>query len=237
MGRLQRAAGRRPAPARPKGHRHPLLHRRPLCRRHPFQGRRTPDRELRLGRDNVLLFQPPARSRDRRRPLAGDVAGTARGQRHAARQLARTPHPRRLLAPRLGLRGLVGHRGRDPRHRRLERRLQERGTPDRREPPRPGQGHPRPLDSQVPPHRPARARRLPAGGAALVGPLAEGHRHRGGGRPGDAPLPDGQPAPGPPSPPGPRRASRQRPGTSAPAPSSAPPPPSPPPSPRRPPAG
>ena len=48
-----------------------------------------------------------------------------------------------------------------------------------------GEGHRRPVDPQISAFRGARAaHRLPAGGAALVGPLAEGHRHRRRGRSG-----------------------------------------------------
>ena len=93
--------------------------------------------------------------------------------------LAEAPAPRLLLEARLGLRGFLDDQGRDARHRRLGRRLQECGVAPGRRNFGAGQGHRRPVDPQISAFRRAQAGdRLPAGGAALVGPLAEGHRHR-----------------------------------------------------------
>ncbi len=56
-------------------------------------------------------------------------------------------------------------------------------------------GHCRPVDPQIPAFRAAKPDRLPAGSAALVGPLVEGHRHRRRKRSGDAHIRAGKRAP------------------------------------------
>ena len=113
--------------------------------------------------------------------LPGHVArGVARPPRADAavrRALARAPAPRRVLAARLGLRGLLGDRGARLRGRRLRRRVHERRLPPARRAVGAAQGARRAVGSRLPRRRRARAEhRLAAGVRALVGRVAEGPR-------------------------------------------------------------
>ncbi len=120
----------------------------------------------------------------RRRALARDVAASGCDNTVLLiGELAAPSAARRLLEARLGLRGLLRDRMPGLRGRRLGRRLHQRDPAPARRPHLPAEGSDRPLGAQVPALAPARAAdRLPPGGAALVGPLAEGHRHRHHGR-------------------------------------------------------
>ena len=87
------------------------------------------------------------------------------------------------MAARLGVRGLRGDPVPGLRRRRLGGRLLQRDPAPARRAQGAAQGPDRPLGAQVPAFRHARPRdRLPPGVPALVGPLAEGHRHRDHGR-------------------------------------------------------
>ena len=123
LGRLQLPAGRGAAAAGAEGRHLDRLDRRPLQRRHPLQERLPPVSATVVGRDHARLPVAAARPGNRRRPLAGDVAGAARRRALPARGVAGAPAPRRLLAPRLDLRGLRRLRRARARHRRLGRRL------------------------------------------------------------------------------------------------------------------
>ena len=186
LGRLQRPAGRGAAAAGAARRsismcstRRPLRRRRALRRRLRARRGHAP-----VGGDDAHAHGDAARPGGGRRRLARDVAG--RGcERDAGdrRGVAGAPAPRRLLAPGLGVRGLRRDRGRRVRGRRLGRRLHERGPAADRGAARPEEGADRPVVAHVPPRRAARAGdRLPAGVPALVGPLAEGRRHRRHGR-------------------------------------------------------
>ena len=79
------------------------------------------------------------------------------------------------------------------RGRRLDRRLHQRDPAPARAPDGAAQGPDRALGARLSACRAARsADRLPAGGAAVVGSLAEGHRHRRHGRADAARLDDGE---------------------------------------------
>ena len=130
----------------------------------------------------TLLAQPPdpATVGDGWRDTWFARHGTHAGVRRA---VARPPAPRRLLAARLGLRGLraieaavyaIGGWA-DGYTNAIPRLLAE--------PARPAQGPDRPVVARVPAGRRARpGDRLPPGVPALVGPLAQGRRHRRHGR-------------------------------------------------------
>ncbi len=183
LGRLQRPAGRRPSPAGAEGHHHLLLDRRPLRRRLPLHGRLPARQHHRLGLDHVRLRRLAARPRSGRRPLARHVAGPPGEQSADAGGLDRPPDPRRLLEAGLGGRGLRGHHRRRLRGRRLGRRLLQRDPPPAFRAVGAAQGPDRSLGARLSEHRaPRTSDRLPAGGAALVGPLAERPRHRHHGR-------------------------------------------------------
>ncbi len=97
--------------------------------------------------------------------------------------LARAPAARRLLEARLGVRGLRGHRGARVRDRGLDRRVHEQRPAPARGARRAAQGPHRPVAPRLPARRHARpGDRVPPGGAALVGPLAQGRGHRRDGR-------------------------------------------------------
>ena len=129
------APGRRAATAGAGRDHHRLLDRRPLRQRRPLP-RRRPARLLpaAVGVGDAGVQRAPAGPGDRRRRLAVDVARAPRGQRRPHRAVAAPPAPRRLLAPRLGRRGLRRHRGAGPRGRRLGRRVRRRGLPAAGEP-------------------------------------------------------------------------------------------------------
>ncbi len=179
LGRLQRIAGRRTSPAGAEGDHHAMLHRRPLSRRRAFHGRRDADRQVRLG---VVLLRgdvPSARSGAGRRAMARDVAGAVAERAAVPGTLAAPPAARRLLEARLGLRGLRGDRMPGLRGRRLDGRLHQRDPAPAGRIVGAAQGADRAVGTRLPALRDARpADRLSAGDAALVGSLAEGHRHR-----------------------------------------------------------
>jgi len=188
LGRVQRPAGRRAPPAGAQGRHLDVRERRPLRRRRPLHRRLRPRaRHAPVGRDDADTARAAAGSGHRRCRLARHVVrpdGTDAGVR---RTVAHPPAPRRLLAPRLGLRGLRADPGSGLRHRRLGRRLLERDPAPPGRPARPPQGARRPVVARVSAGRRARSGdRVPPGVPALVGPLAEGRRHGGHGR-ADAP--------------------------------------------------
>ena len=122
-----------------------------------------------------------ARSRRSSATLARDVARAAGGQRRSHRALAAPPAPRRLLAPRLGGRGLRATSS--ARSSRSAAGPTRTSTPSPRllanlDVPRKGLvgpwGH---MWPEIGAARPAD--RLPAGVRPLVGPAAQGPRHRG----------------------------------------------------------
>ncbi len=93
------------------------------------------------------------------------------------RGLALAPAARRLLEAGLGVRGLLGDRVRRLRRRRLGRPVPEHRPAPPRRPAGPAQGPDRPVVAQLSRGRRSRSGdRLPPGGAALVGPLAQGDR-------------------------------------------------------------
>ena len=114
-----------------------------------------------------------------------------------AATVAAPPAPRRLLAPRLDLRGLLGDPVPGVRRRRLGRRLRRRDLPDARAASsvRGGRSSAPGAISGRRTGRPGSRDRLPAGGAALVGPLAQGRRQRHHGRAAAARLDGGRRAP------------------------------------------
>ena len=126
--------------------------------------------------------QPPheAAVGERWRELWEQRLATNRALDH---DLARAPAPGRLLEARLGLRGLRGDRDPGLRRRRLDRRLHQQRPAPAGGAARAAQGADRPVAARVPALRHAgTGDRLPAGGAALVGPLAQGRGHRRHGR-------------------------------------------------------
>ena len=136
------------------------------------------------------LERAAARPAAVRRRVARGLARAAGDPDPVDRALARPPAARRLLAARLGLRGLRGDRVPGLRGRRLRRRLHERGAATARRALGPAQGDHRAVGALVPRGRPAGAvDRLPPGDRALVRPLAEGRRERRHGR-ADAPRLD-----------------------------------------------
>ena len=171
-------AARKPAGA--EGHRHHLLDRRPLRGRRPLQGRHGDQRDAGLGRHHAGLFLAPAGSQDRRQQVAQDVDGAAEERALPDHSLALAPASRRLLEAWLGVRGLRSDRGADPLRGRLERRLFECHSAPDEGPAHHAQGDHRSLGAQVSAFRRAgAAHRLPAGNAALVGPVAEERGDRG----------------------------------------------------------
>ncbi len=123
---LQVAARRPPAL---KGHHHGLLDRRPLRRRHPLHGREPAQRQSVVGRPSCWPTSPGRRIRSSSAP----AGGTAWIERLAHMPfwpgaVAAAPAARRLLATRLGLRGLRRDRLPGVRDRRLGRRLYQRGA-------------------------------------------------------------------------------------------------------------
>ena len=197
VGRLQCAAGRRPAAAGLEGDHHAVRQRRPLCRRLPLYGRLPAQQLHRLGLDHVRLRGAAARSGGGGRAVARHVAGAAGAQPALGRDVDRPSAARRLLAARLGVRGLCRHRGGGLCHRRLGRRLLQRRAAPVPRAHRAEEGADRPVGACLPAGRPARpGDRLPAGGGALVGFLAEGHRQRHHGGAAAAPVAAGKRAAG-----------------------------------------
>ena len=115
------------AAGRAQSGRERLLDRRPLCGRRPLH-RRLRLRRLHalVGIDHARLQRAPARSRGRRRELAGTLAGAARADAALRRGLAFASASRRLLEAGLCLRGLRGDPVRRLHGRRLGGRLPER---------------------------------------------------------------------------------------------------------------
>ena len=183
LGRLQRPAGRRPEAAGAQGHHHPLLDRRPLRRRYPLHGRLPDQRESLLERRPLHLGRPAARSAARRRELAGDLAGAAGGAPPLARAMAHPSAPRRLLEAGLRLRGLRRDRLRGLCDRRLGGQLFQRRAAAAGGAAFAAQRARGSLDPCLSAsERAGPGDRLSPGGGALVGSLAEGHRHRDHGR-------------------------------------------------------
>ena len=115
--------------------------------------------------------------------MARALGATARCQQAVGPHLAGAPAPRRLLEARLRVRRLRRHRDPRVRHRRVDGRLhQQRATPARGAVRAAQRAH-RAVAARVSALRDAGSGdRLPAGGAALVGPLAQGRGHRSHGR-------------------------------------------------------
>src|SRR5215831_7822785 len=130
----------------------------------------------------LVLFRlnvPAARPDARRRSLAGDVVG-APGERAAVlRTLAAAPTARCVLEAWIGLRGLRGDPMPRLRRRRLDRWLHECNSAPARAAERTAQGSHRAMGARLSAFCASRpADRLPAGDAAVVGLLAQGHRYR-----------------------------------------------------------
>ena len=196
VGRLQRAAGRRAPAARASGR----------SSRVCFTDDRYADDVHYMG--GCLLTRQPVAGRRRCSPTTParptrQVVGDRwremwlerlRRQRALAGGVAAPPAPRRLLAARLGLRGLRRDRVPGARGQRLGRRLLQRRLPAAGRARRAAQGAGRSVVAQVPAPRPARARAI---GflqelRALVGPLAQGRGQRRDGRAHAARLDAGQ---------------------------------------------
>ena len=188
LGRLQQPPGRGPAPGRPAGGPHLVRQRRPVHRRRSLPGRLPARRRhAAVGGLDADLERPAARPGGRRPRLARAVAGAADPDARIPRAMDVAPAPGRLLAPRVGGRGLLRDRGTGLRGRRLVRRLHRCHPAPAGRPGRAAQGPDRPVVTRVPERLRARARdRVPRRGAAVVGPLAQGDRHRDHGR-ADAP--------------------------------------------------
>ena len=184
LGRLQLAPDRGAPAAGARSDRDHVLDGRPLRGRRPLSRRLRPrPRHAPLGLVDAHLERPPARPAPLRGGLAPGMAGAARDAAAMDRALARPPEARRLLEARLGVRGLLRHRVRRLRGRRLRGRVHECGAAAPGRALRPAQGHHRALGARLPrAGLPGAVGRLPAGVSALVRPLAEGHRHRRHGR-------------------------------------------------------
>ncbi len=183
LGRLQRTPGRGAAAAGAQGDHHALLDRRPLRRRCPLHGRLPAQREPAVGLDPARARGVSARSGDRGRALARDVARADREPGGLSGALAGAPVAGRVLAARLGLRGLWRDPLRGLRDRRLGGWLFQRGAPAAQGAEVPEKGPGRALGAPVSPEwRAGPADRVPAGSGPLVGSLAQGHRSRDHGR-------------------------------------------------------
>ena len=179
---LQMAARRPPAA---EGDHHRLLDRRSLRRRRPLHGRIGAGvLHAALGIGDARLQRPAAGSAGGRRTLARDVDGAAGGQPVPGRDLARatsaaTPTGSRARCARTTAAiecpvYLVGGWS-DGYTNAIFRMLEGLSCPRR--------ARDRPVGARVARGGRARPRdRLPAGGDALVGSLAEGNRHRDHGR-------------------------------------------------------
>ena len=180
VGRLQRAAGRRAPAAGAEGDRHALLDRRPLRRRRALHGRRQAQRRLRLG--ELLLLR-----HDAIRPIPRWSASAG-----ATMWLERLEELPLFLENWLRPPARATPTGSTARCARTTARSSARcwrsaagptatPTPSRAccEPRGAAPGPDRAVGARLSALRQARAAdRLPAGDAAVVGPLAEGHRHR-----------------------------------------------------------
>src|SRR5204862_8259348 len=119
-----------------------------------------------------------AGSRYRRGAVAGHMPGSSCQRGAVPGSLAPTPAARRLLEAWLRLRGLSRRALPGLRDRRLGRWLLQRGRAPARTSKRSPQGPDRSLVARLPAQRLAWPRdRLPSGGAALVGSLAERDRY------------------------------------------------------------
>lgn len=176
--RPQRTAHRRADAEGAAGRRHGLRDGRPVRQRRDLPGRRGDRRRTaRRERRSARRRGPPAGPAVRRGRMAHAVAPAAGGPLPSCTHLAEPSAPRPALAARLGGRGPRGRRGGGtgggrlarsvPRHRAAARRATAAGARTRAD---------RPLAARVPGQRPAAGAgdRVPAGDAALVGPLAEG---------------------------------------------------------------
>ena len=179
VGRLQQPAAGRPPPAGAQGDHHAHEHRRPLRRRRALQGRlRAGHGPAALEHLHAALAVPAAARGGGRRALARAVGTAARVHQALDPHLARAPAARRVLAARVRVRGLRGRRGARVRDRRLDRRLHEQRPAPARGARRAAQGPHRPVAPR--PAAPRHARpgdRVPPGGAALVGLLAQRRRY------------------------------------------------------------
>ena len=110
LGRLQRAADRRPPAAGAEGGDLALLDRRPLRRRHPLHGR-LPARSTSSPGARPCSPSTPRRPTRRWSATSGARCGWSGWKaRLLARGMAPAPAPRRLLQAWLDLRGLFRHR-------------------------------------------------------------------------------------------------------------------------------
>ncbi len=181
LGRLQRRAARDAPPAAARGDRadplvaRPLHDRRALRRRHAALRRLGGVAVRDAGRDAAAA----AAAHGRRRGLRGAVAPAAGGDAAVALRVAAPPAARRLLAPRLPVRGLGLDRGAGAVHRRLAGRLPRRLPGAARQRPLAAAGDHRAVGPRPPAPRLAGSRiRPPPGARALVRPLAEGRAER-----------------------------------------------------------
>ena len=180
VGRVQQPAGRGPPAAGAEGHRDVLRERRPLRRRRALPRRLRPRHgHAAVGHLHAGLQRQAARPGQRRRGVAGALAAPARRDAAVHRAVARPPAPRRLLAARLGVRGLRRHRLSGPGRRRLGGRLHRRGAAAARAPAGAAPRDHRPVG---PRRRGRRRRRARTSGCcrscALVRPLAARRRQR-----------------------------------------------------------
>src|SRR3954447_5263221 len=132
------------------------------------------ERQSQLGLNDVRLYVAPARSGAGWRALARVMDVSAGKYRPADRRVAAAPAPRRILETWFGLRKLRGYPMRRLRRRRLVGWLFQchRAPACRLE--SAVQGPDRPFGAQIPAFRDAGpGDRVPAGNAALVGPLAQ----------------------------------------------------------------
>ncbi len=128
----------------------------------------------------MLAYQSrPLDPLDRRGELAGALARASRDAAVLSGAVARAPALRCLLEARLGLRGLRRDRVPGAGDRRLDGRLHQRGAAAAGRPQGAAPRHHRSLGPPLSARRRARTRhRLPPGGGALVGHVAQGPRHR-----------------------------------------------------------
>jgi hypothetical protein len=130
LGRVQRAAARRPATARARRHRHGVLDRRPLRRRRALHGRLPARRQpvLGVGRCSPATPRAPGPGAGRA-TLARAVARATRGFRAVARDLAAHQHRDDYWRHGSVCEDYLAHRVPGHGGERLGRRLLERGVP------------------------------------------------------------------------------------------------------------